>query len=82
MRCCCSCSIISNLIRVGVLLEFVSALRNRVGGACRIVESGGYGRDARSEYEILGCCLIESSLSDYLTCVTCRCISVCCCRVF
>ena len=82
VRCCCSYSIISNSIRVGVLLEFVSAFRNRVGGACRIVGSGGCRRDARSGYEILGCCLIESSLSDCLTCVTCRCISVSCCRVF
>ena len=82
VRCCCSCSIMSNSIRVGVLLEFVSAFRNRVGRACRIVGSGGCGIDARSGYEILRCCLIESSLSNCLTCVTCRCISVSCCRVF
>ena len=71
-----------NSIRIGVLLEFVLAFRNRVGGACRIVGSGGCSMDARSGYEILGCCLIESSLSDCRTCVTCRCISVSCCRVF
>ena len=69
-------------IRIGVLLEFVSAFRNRVDGACCIVGSGGCGIDARSGYEILGCCLIESLLSDCRTCVTCRCISVSCCRVF
>ena len=72
----------SNSICVGVLLEFVSAFRNRIGGACRIVGSGGCGMDARSGYEILRCCLIKSLLSDYLTYVTCRCISVSCCRMF
>ena len=72
----------SKSIRIGVLLEFVLAFRNRVGGACRIVGSGGCGIDTRSGYEILGYCRVESSLSDCLTCVTCRCISVSCCRVF
>ena len=69
-------------MRVGVLLEFVSAFRNRVGGACRMVGSGGFGRDVSSGYEIRRWCCTESSLSDCLTCVTCRCISVSCCRVF
>ena len=82
VRCCCSCSMISKSICVGVLLEFVSVFRNRVGGACCIVGSGGCGMDARSGYEILGCCYVESSLSDCRTCVTCRCTSVSCCRVF
>ena len=71
VRCCCSCSIMSKSIRVGILLEFVSAFRNRVGGTCRIVGSGGCGMDTRSGYEILGCCCVESLLSDCRTCVTC-----------
>ena len=64
VRCCCSCSIISKSICVSVLLEFVSAFRNRVGGTCRDVGSGGCGRDARSGYGILVCCRVDSSLSD------------------
>ena len=82
VRCCCSCSMMSKSIRISVLLEFVAAFRNRVGGACRILGSGGYGIDARSGYEILGGCCIESLQSDCRTCVTCRCTSVSCCRVF
>ena len=82
VRCCCSCSIISSSIRVCVLFEFVSVFRNRVGVACRMVGSGGCGRDASSGYEIRGCCRSDSSLSDCRTCETCRCISVSCCRVF
>ena len=81
IRCCCSFSMISNSIRVGVLFEFVSGLRNRVGGACRMVGSGGCRSDVNSGYEIRGCCRSDSSLSDCRTCDTCRCISVSCCRV-
>ena len=82
VRCCCSCSIISKSICIGVLLEFISAFRNRVGGTCRDVGSSGCGRDARSGYEILGCCHTDSLLSDCRTCMTCRCTSVSCCRIF
>ena len=82
VRCCCSCSMISKSIYVGILLKFILVFRNRVGGTCRIVGSGGCGMDARSGYEILGCCCADSSLSDYWTCVTCCCTSVSCCRTF
>ena len=82
VRCCCRVLSYQTQYAFGVLLEFVSAFRNRVGGACRIVGSGGCGRGVSSRYEIRGCCRIESSLSDCLTCVTWRCISVSCCRVF
>ena len=82
VRCCYSCFIISKSIRISILLEFISAFWNRVGGMCRDVGSGGYSRDTRSGYEILGCCRADSSLSDCRTCVTCRCTSVSCCCVF
>ena len=37
---------ISKSIYISVLLEFVFAFRNRVGGACRIMVSGSCGMDA------------------------------------